>query len=181
MARIFGREIPRERLSEAVRRVVLQDGILRGRQGTIGPGTELRAIAENRFKPFGAPQEIRFEPTPGGGMRMIAVIAGTAKPIVYERVAEFKPTPEQLAEYAGEYRSGEIEPIYRMVVRDGKLSLERLKAGSAALEPAVKDLFTGPMGSIRFVRDEKGEISGFVLSRGRILNFRLRKVGAGPK
>lgn len=169
------------REDDSVRWVILQDGILRGRQGMIGPGTELRAKAENRFKPVGQPAEIRFEEQPKGGMRMTAVIEGTAKPFIYERVGEFKPAPAELAEYAGEYRSDEIEPVYRFVVKDGKLRLERLKAAPAALEPAIKDLFMGPPGNIRFVRDERGAVSGFLLSRGRILNFKFRKTASEPR
>ena len=50
----------------------------------------------------------------------------------------------------------------------------------AQLEPAIKDLFTGSRANIRFVRDSRGRVSGFVLNRGRILNFRFRK-SAAPK
>ncbi|MBM3788923.1 MAG: DUF1684 domain-containing protein [Acidobacteria bacterium] len=43
-----------------------------------------------------------------------------------------------------------------MVIRDGKLFLERLKWRPSPLEPAIKDLFTNPaVGNIRFVRDSQ--------------------------
>lgn len=111
-------------------------------------------------------------------MRCIETPDGGAKPVVYERAEEFKPTPAQMSEYEGEYRSDEIEPVYRMVIRDGKLAVERLKSSPQQLEPAIKDLFTSPLGNVRFVRDSRGKVAGFVLNRGRILNFRFRKAGS---
>lgn len=179
LAKLVG--VYHNREDDSLRWIVLQNGVLRGRQGASRTSVELRAVAENRFKPFGQAAEIRFEPTPSGGMRMIATSEGTSKPIVYERAEEYKPTPVQLAEYAGEYRSDEIEPVYRLAVREGKLFLERLKSAPTALEPAIKDLFTGSQANIRFVRDPRGRVSGFILNRGRVLGFRFRKIAAPPK
>jgi CubicO group peptidase (beta-lactamase class C family)/D-alanyl-D-alanine dipeptidase len=153
----------------AIRRIVVANGELRS---TIGA---LRAITESRFKVAGQPTEIRFEPTPEGGWRMIESAEGAGRPAVYERAAEFAPGPSELAEYAGEYRSEEIEPVFRMTVRDGRLTLERLKSDPAPLQPAAKDLFTHPLGTIRFVRSPAGRVDGFVLNRGRILGFRFEK------
>ena len=62
-----------------------------------------------------------------------------------------------------------------MIVREGRLNLERLKSNPAPLEPAIADLFVSPAGSVRFVRDSQGRVSGFFLTRGRILNFRFKK------
>jgi hypothetical protein len=138
-------------------------------------------LSGTRFRPVGQAAEIRFEPQAAGGMRMINTPDSGAKPAVFERAEEFKPTPAQLAEYAGEYRSDEIEPVYRMAVRDGKLFLDRLKSAPASLEPAIKDLFTGSQANIRFVRDPRGRVSGFILNRGRILGFRFRKTPAPEK
>jgi len=111
-------------------------------------------------------------------MRWIDVPDSGAKPVVYERAEEFKPTPAELAEYVGQYQSDEIESIYRMAIQDGKLVLERLKSGPAPLAPAIKDLFTNPLGNIRFVRDAQGKVAGFILNRGRILNFRFKKAAS---
>ena len=68
----------------------------------------------------------------------------------------------------GGYRSDEIDPIYRVSVRDGALRLERLKAPVATLTPLLADTFTSPIGIIRFTRDSSGRVTGFVLDGGRI-------------
>lgn len=162
---------------DAVRRVVIQDGLLRTRQGSSTGGLEMRAASELRFRTVGLAMEVRFEPTPGGGMRMIELPEGAARPALFVRTEPFMPKPHELADYAGEYRSEEIEPIFRMTIREGRLTLERLKSNPAPLEPAVKDVFLGGGGSVRFIRDKRGKVAGFVLNRGRILNIRFSKTG----
>jgi len=62
-----------------------------------------------------------------------------------------------------------------MTVRDTSLELERLKSRPSPLQPAIKDLFVNPVGNIRFTRDSQGKVTGFVLNRGRVLNFRFKK------
>ena len=71
--------------------------------------------------------------------------------------------------------SQEIEPIYRMVVQDGKLTLTRLKHKPAQLEPTILDVFSAEIGTIRFTRDSSHRVSGFVLNSGRIRNFRFTR------
>jgi hypothetical protein len=160
---------------DMIRRIILRNGSLRALQGVTGTGVELRPLSDTRFRPAAQAVEIRFEPQGSGRMRWINVPDSGAKPVVYERAEEFKPTPAELAEYVGQYQSDEIEPVYRMAVQDGKLVLERLKSRASPLEPAIRDLFTNPVGNIRFVRDAHGNVAGFILNRGRILNFRFRR------
>jgi len=159
---------------DAIFRIGFQNGVLRGFPGGGGGGTELRALSETRFRPVGQTGTIVFETAGGQTARLITLPEG-GKPTAYERREEFKPAPEKLAEFTGEYRSDEIEPVYRLAVKEGRLVLERLKASPARLEPAITDLFTSPVGTIRFVRDGQGRVTGFSLSRGRILNFKFRK------
>ena len=160
---------------DVVRSIRLQNGTLRLVQGITGNGVELIPLSETRFRPGGQPTEIRFEPLGAGGMSCIEVPDSGAKPTVYERAEEFMPTTAQLADYAGRYQSEEIEPVYRIVVQDGRLMLERLKSRPSPLVPAIKDLFVNPLGNLRFVRDSQGKVTGFILNRGRILNFRFSK------
>lgn len=160
---------------DVIRRIILQGGSLRMLQGVAGTGIELKPLSDTRFRPVGQAVEIRFKPVGAGGMRWIDVPDSGAKPVAYERAEEFKPTPAQLADYVGRYQSDEIEPIYRMAIQDGRLVLERMKAEPSPLAPAIKDLFTNPLGNIRFLRDAQGKVTGFILNRGRILNFRFKK------
>jgi hypothetical protein len=73
--------------------------------------------------------------------------------------------------------SDEIEPIYRIVLENGGLILKRLKLRPDKLQPTIADYFRGSIGSLHFVRDGEGQVSGFVLNAGRIRDFRFRKSG----
>jgi CubicO group peptidase (beta-lactamase class C family) len=138
---------------------------------------ELTALSDNRFQLLLYPAvEIVFEPaTADVPRRMTVQEQGNEKPDIFERVAQFKPTPNQLAAYAGAYASQEIDPIYRIMVDNGNLVLKRLKSKPQKLVPTLEDYFQGPDGDLHFERDSTGKISGFALNSGRIKNFRFTK------
>ena len=94
---------------------------------------------------------------------------------LFLRSEPFSPSAEQLQDFAGIYRSDEIDAVYRMAIADGKLRLDRLKVNSATLEPIVADTFTSSAGVIRFTRDGQGRVNGFVLEAGRIRGMKFWK------
>jgi hypothetical protein len=100
---------------------------------------------------------------------------GSAKPDIFETASAYQPSATELAEYAGAYVSEEIDPVYRIILQDGKLSLARLKHKPETLQSMVRDVFTVDTGTVRFTRDANQHISGFVLNAGRIQNFRFSK------
>jgi hypothetical protein len=66
--------------------------------------------------------------------------------------------------------------VYRIALDGEKLSLVRLKHKADTLRPAVRDVFTGQIGTVRFIRDAaNGRVSGFVLNAGRIQNFHFAR------
>jgi hypothetical protein len=135
-------------------------------------------ISETLFHidtPWGDEAKFRFEPSAGGKPgRLLQSLS--EKPDVLESVPSAAPTAAELADYEGSYVSEEIEPVYRMVVRAGKLTLTRLKHKPAPLEPRTVDVFTTEIGTIRFARDSSHRVSGFVLNSGRIRNFRFMRL-----
>ena len=142
---------------------------------------ELSPVADNRFMPAAFPVAFAFDrATAGAPARLSIQGQGQEKADVFDRVIEFQPTPEQLRAYAGSYVSAEIDPVYRIVIESGGLVLERLKSKPQKLRPALADYFTGSDGSLHFQRDSNGRITGFLLSSGRIRNFRFTKT-AGPE
>jgi CubicO group peptidase (beta-lactamase class C family) len=125
--------------------------------------------------PWGDQVEIRFPPVSAGQPRRLEQSFGGEKPDVFESTTAFAPSGTELGEYVGAYVSEEIDPVYRIMLQDGNLSLTRLKRKAETLRPAVRDVFTGDIGTIRFTRDSRQRISGFVLNAGRIRNFRFEK------
>jgi CubicO group peptidase (beta-lactamase class C family) len=121
---------------------------------------------------FGDDVDVKFEPAAQDKPRRLLQSFDEGKPIVYESVEAFTPSVAGLSEYAGQYTSEEIDPVYRVIIQDGKLAITRPKFKPAVLEPQVRDVFSGPFGTVRFTRNEQGQISGFLIDDGRIINFR---------
>jgi hypothetical protein len=126
---------------------------------------------------FGDQVNLTFEAAGQDKPRRLLDAFGDGKPTVFESVETFAPSAAMLAEYAGEYTSEEIDPVYRVILKDEKLTLERLKHKPTALEPCVRDTFSSSLGTIRFTRDASQHVSGFVLNGGRIRNFRFTRRG----
>jgi len=125
--------------------------------------------------PWGDQVEIRFLPASSEKPRRLEQSFGGEKPDIFESATAFTPSGAELREYVGAYLSEEIDPVYRIVLQDGNLSLTRLKNKPETLRPAVRDVFTGDIGTVRFTRDSRQRISGLVLNAGRIRNFRFEK------
>jgi CubicO group peptidase (beta-lactamase class C family) len=83
-----------------------------------------------------------------------------------------------LNDYAGEFYSTEFEATYRVSVVSGKLMVHHMRLGDFSLEPDLvnKDTFSGDAGTMQFVRDAQGVVTGFTLSGGRIRNIKFKKL-----
>ena len=157
---------------------IVQDGRLR----SVNPPLPLKSLGDGKFVAMtGPPVAVTFEVAGGRAARV--TIAPPGSPVEeLARAEPFVPAQSALGEFAGTYRSEEIETLYRVVVREGSLRLERLKMPSATLAPIVVDTFSTPLGTIRFVRDG-GRITGFVLDGGRVRRMKFTKVptsGSAP-
>ena len=143
------------------RRFVVDGGALAVQTG--GQTHRLKSLGDGLFVMTAAPWwQMRFKGP--------SVQIGTAQSPgdMFVRSDPFAPSATELDDFAGIYRSDEMDVAYRMVVRDGRLRLERLKANPAGLEPVVRDTFSSPAGVFRFTRDGQGKVNGFVLEAGRV-------------
>jgi len=162
---------------DAFENIVVKDGKLQIDLG--GEVRPLKPFAETHFHvadvAWGDMVDIHFVPVPLDKPRRFEQSFGDGKPDVFESATPFTPSASELTEFAGVYVSEEIDPVYRIVLQDGNLALARLKNKTETLKPAVRDVFTGDIGTVRFTRDANQHISGFVLNAGRIQNFRFSK------
>ena len=81
-----------------------------------------------------------------------------------ERIALFKPTLEQLNEYAGTYSNEELDTLYAVTLQNGKLALGHPRLNDITLSPDERDYFVGSSPYFRmliFKRDEQNKVSGF--------------------
>lgn len=115
--------------------------------------------------------EIGFDRSQDGGIRVTLNVSDSA-PQVFERFEPVKPSGEDLAQYAGEYASSELQATYRFAVKDGKLTLATNWEEPSVLEPTVRDEFQSRVGvAIVFRRNPAGHVTSCDLFAGRVRNI----------
>ena len=161
-------------------RFIVKDGKLR--IGNVGEDDTyaVEATSENQFRLAIAPDEMTFAPVKPGTPLQLAIKHEDGKIETFKATPSFAPSPAQLTEYAGVYSSREIDPLYELKIEsggDGKdsLVLHRLKSNPDTLHPVARDFFTADVGKVRFTRDSKGMISGFLLTTGRVIDLRFER------
>jgi hypothetical protein len=85
----------------------------------------------------------------------------------------------QLAKFAGNYWSDELETRYTFFLKEGKLFGRHLRHGEFALARRTGDRFGTRlwfMPTVEFVRDAAGEISGAKLGGGRVLGVKFTRL-----
>lgn len=98
------------------------------------------------------------------------------KETVYVAATPASPAAAELADYAGDYHSPELDVIFQFVVQGERLVLRRRKFSDRALHPTLADGFTDARAQFDFTRDEAGRIDGFALSTGRIRRLRFARL-----
>lgn len=166
-------------VTDVVRRVYVKDGKLMYFRAP-GNESELAPLGGNRFLMLGVRNrvEINFQPPrPGAPLRMIFSEAG-AKPTVWEPVKPASYKPQQLAEFAGEYYSPELDTTYKINPQGDKLLFRTGNWGDFLLSPRFVDSFANQeeMGSLLFTRGRKNRVTGFVIRSGKVRNLSFNKI-----
>jgi CubicO group peptidase (beta-lactamase class C family) len=151
------------------RRITMDNGSLYTAGG--GDRLRLKPVGERRFELAtpGGRMPLTFEEDARGGLR---VRAGAD---LLERIEPVTLSPRDLDEFAGVYRSDEMDAVFRITSKSGVLQLERSKQRPAPLEPVVADTFTSQAGALRFVRNPSGRVTGFTLEAGRVTGLKFWK------
>lgn len=92
------------------------------------------------------------------------------------RPASWTPTERQLASYAGEYYSPDAETTLVVSVQNGALSVFRRPAARMTLTPSAEETFTSPLGRIRFISNERGEVVQLSVQQDRVFDMRFDRV-----
>ncbi len=164
-----------EAKSRLLRKLVVKDG---GLGWDVGDEViPLHATTNDKFQIGDYPAEMDFS---AGAHGLFAMQMGTPgeKMRQFEQLAAFTLADKQRAEYVGNYRSVEIDPVYRIVEENGKLVLKRLKHDPVTLTAVAPDLFQVEIGSIQFQRDAKKNVAGMKISTGRIRDLGWGEVRA---
>lgn len=85
----------------------------------------------------------------------------------------------QLQEYAGEYRSPELDSSYEVVVESGRLVVRHWRNPPGTLSPVEEDLFSGDQWwfpEVRFARDRADRVDGFTVTGSRVRDLIFERV-----
>jgi hypothetical protein len=135
--------------------------------------TPIVPLGGGRFRAE-AGTELRLERNGAAPPRMI--VTTTAEAVTYTPADTAALTPAQLAEYAGNYRSDEVEATHTWKVEKGQLAVYANDRRLGVLEPTYKDGFTRGGSVIDVQRDAKGRITRFVLEAGRVRHLRFTRM-----
>lgn len=165
----------RDLLTGAVWQLSLQSGRLM--TDALGIPVQLFPLSATRFRSVEAPVEIEieFHRSQAQPPWTMQVIFEGQPPVEYEAVPLATLTPTQLAEYAGEYFSEELNVTYVLKFEGGKLYYQQRRAPQTNLSPIIKDTFTANSLQFNFLRDRQQRISGFTINAGRVRNLRFIK------
>jgi hypothetical protein len=135
--------------------------------------TRLVPLDGGRFR-SGPYTEVRFDGDAAAPSRMI--VRTTGETVTYLRADTAALSPARLTEYAGDYRSAEVDATHTWKVEKGQLVLYVNDRRLGVLEPTYRDGFARGGTVIDVERDAKGRIAGFVLESGRVRHLRFTRV-----
>jgi len=139
---------------------------------------ELFSESETKFFLKIVDAQIIFHPEKKGKVKRFTLQMG-GQDIEGKRVEFPELTPEQMAEYAGDYYSDELGTTYTLLVDGTSLVARHRRHGDNELIPSDTDQFTGGqwwLSVLRFTRNEDKKITGFLLTGGRVRNLRFDRI-----
>jgi CubicO group peptidase (beta-lactamase class C family) len=127
-----------------------------------GSSTSFRPLSTTRFAAESTPSvELSFEGETLAFKRREETQS-------FSRIEPWKPTPSQLEELRGRYRSEEIAGSIEVDVEEGALVLRHRTIPPDPLKPTRGDSFYLDGLSLSFTRDAAGKVDGFALDMGRV-------------
>ena len=141
----------------------------------------LRLVAIDKTNFLEPESNTRFEFI-AKGKEMTVRLQGIGRDQIGNKVMRPKLTNEDLAAFIGTYRSEELDTIYTIENRNGRLVVKHRK-GSFGLEPLAADEFSGGPDALfstaRFLRSGD-RVTGFTVSTPRVRHLHFGKVTIQP-
>lgn len=139
---------------------------------------ELSPVGQSTFVPDGVNAEISFECDEQGNIRQLSLHFGTAV-VPAVRTQKVHLRADELNRYCGSYYSGELETIYTIVMRDGRLLATHGRHPDTGLTPLSKNHFSADdpwFRDVRFDFDETGRAIGLWVSALGVKNLRFENL-----
>jgi CubicO group peptidase (beta-lactamase class C family) len=136
------------------------------------PAQAGRFFADGTFR-FVAP-EMRLRSGPNG---TVLQENRYGPPVIFRRVASAPLPPPSLADFAGRYRSDELDQTLDFAIVEGQLQFSSMRQPQPTALVAVEtDTFDFSVGRIHFARDEAGLVESATLQLGRTRGLRFRRL-----
>ena len=154
---------------------------LTGQLEGMGPPFDLAALADTLFRVMipGVEARLSFHVGPEGGVEEGTLYqGGLAMP--FERILglAWRPSPDDLAAFAGRYYSPELETAYVARVDGDRLVLDHPRNGEIGLDPREADVFQSDawyLGELTFERDASGVVTGMRATSLRTRDVRFER------
>jgi hypothetical protein len=160
------------------RKIYLKDDTLRYSRGE-GNESSLAPVNEKEFKMLnvGVDVKVIFEDADKEVKTMIVIVNG-GDPFRHHSYAPARYSKTELDQFTGTFYSEELSTSYTLYVKDTCLIAVHPRLSDITLKPVKPDLFSGDMwffGTMEFIRDMNGTVSGMLVSSGRVRNLQFRK------
>jgi hypothetical protein len=134
-------------------------------------------VSATEFREFEVPVriDVRFQNRGEGERPLMHLSIDRQKSYGFEPVKLVAPTPAELADYAGEYYSDEVQASYKIGAENGRLVVTPRRGPNLVLTPALKDEFLSAGFNFDFTRDPQNRVTGFLLDTDRSVNIRFAK------
>ena len=86
------------------------------------------------------------------------------------------PDPDQLQQCPGQYYCDDMQSHYEIVAQDGKLYMNHLRHGSKLMYRFEKDHFFFDNYHVRFCRNDRNQITGYLVSSPHLCNVEFHKI-----
>jgi CubicO group peptidase (beta-lactamase class C family) len=153
--------------------ITREDGHLMA-QATYETKFPMTAVAENRFWVAAYGASVFFPRDDAGKVSNIGY-RGIRAP----RVELFTPSPEELEQFAGTYYSAELDTRWELLVDENRLVARHRRYDDIPLDPGETDDFTSRtwfLRDLKFTRDNRGRVNGFLVYNGRVRDLRFDRM-----
>lgn len=132
-------------------------------------------VNEREFKMINVYADVRVIFSDEAEPAMTVMVNG-GQPSIYRQYEPVFYDSEDLVNYEGRYYSTELDVHYSLIMEGDALVLYIDKHKISPLNPIMKNLFSNDQyGIFRFSEDQKGKLSSFRLSAGRVKNLKFEK------
>ncbi len=138
-------------------------------------GGALTPVSANVFELREDDARVEFESDASGKVARLRLASEIDAGNYYEKVERWNPTRGDLEAMAGEYLSDEAEVALKVVLEGNDLAIHRRPGVKIPLTPAYRDGFGSSLGSVRFMRDAAGRVTGMSIGESRVWDLRLRR------